>query len=35
MHNISRRAVLPFFDARVVSLYGKFERGLYRGLERT
>jgi methyl acetate hydrolase len=27
--------ILPFFDARVVSLYGKFERGLYRGLERT
>jgi hypothetical protein len=27
--------ILPSFDARVVSLYGKFERGLYRGLERT
>jgi len=25
--------ILPFFDARVVSLYGEFERGLYRGLE--
>jgi hypothetical protein len=24
--------ILPFFDARVVSLYGEFERGLYRGL---
>jgi len=27
--------ILPFFDARVVSLYGEFERGLYRGFERT
>jgi len=27
--------LLPFFDARVVSLYGTFERELYRGLERT
>jgi methyl acetate hydrolase len=25
--------MLPFFDARVVSLYGEFERGLYRGLD--
>jgi methyl acetate hydrolase len=24
--------ILPFFDARVVSLYGEFERGLYHGL---
>ena len=31
----ARIQILPFFDARVVSLYGKFERGLYRGLERT
>jgi methyl acetate hydrolase len=27
--------VLPFFDPSVVSLYGQFERGLYRGLELT
>jgi CubicO group peptidase (beta-lactamase class C family) len=27
--------ILPFFDACVVSPYGKFERGLYRGRERT
>lgn len=26
--------ILPFYDARVVSLYGAFERGLYRGLGR-
>lgn len=26
--------VLPFFDARVISLYGEFERGLYHGLDR-
>jgi methyl acetate hydrolase len=26
--------VLPFYDARIVSLYGAFERGLYRGLGR-
>jgi methyl acetate hydrolase len=25
---------LPFYDARIVRLYGEFERGLYRGLER-
>jgi hypothetical protein len=25
--------ILPFFDARVASLYGEFERGLYRGLD--
>jgi hypothetical protein len=24
--------LLPFFDARVVELYGAFERGLYSGL---
>jgi methyl acetate hydrolase len=24
--------VLPFFDERVVALYGEFERGLYAGL---
>jgi methyl acetate hydrolase len=27
--------ILPFFDAKVTSLYGEFERGLYNGLERT
>jgi methyl acetate hydrolase len=27
--------ILPFFDAKVTSLYGEFERGLYSGLERT
>jgi methyl acetate hydrolase len=26
--------ILPFFDDRVVALYGEFERGLYRGLDR-
>lgn len=26
--------ILPFYDVRVVSLYGAFERGLYRGLGR-
>lgn len=26
--------ILPFFDDRVVSLYGAFERGLYQGLDR-
>jgi len=26
--------ILPFFDAKVTSLYGEFERGLYNGLER-
>ena len=26
--------VLPFYDERIVSLYGAFERGLYRGLGR-
>ena len=26
--------VLPFYDQRIVSLYGAFERGLYRGLGR-
>ncbi|PCE25965.1 serine hydrolase [Paraburkholderia acidicola] len=26
--------ILPFYDARVVELYGQFEQGLYRGLER-
>jgi hypothetical protein len=25
--------VLPFFDDRVVALYGEFERGLYGGLD--
>jgi hypothetical protein len=25
--------ILPFFDDRVVALYGDFERGLYHGLE--
>jgi hypothetical protein len=24
--------ILPFFDERVVALYGEFERGLYAGL---
>lgn len=24
--------VLPFYDERVVALYGEFERGLYAGL---
>jgi hypothetical protein len=24
--------LLPFYDARVVDLYGAFERGLYSGL---
>jgi CubicO group peptidase (beta-lactamase class C family) len=27
--------ILPFFDPRIVSLFGQFERELYRGLERT
>jgi methyl acetate hydrolase len=27
--------ILPFYDDRVVALYGAFERGLYRGLGRT
>ena len=26
--------ILPFYDPRVVDLYGEFERGLYRGLQR-
>jgi CubicO group peptidase (beta-lactamase class C family) len=26
--------ILPFFDDRVVALYGEFENGLYRGLDR-
>jgi methyl acetate hydrolase len=26
--------VLPFYDARIVALYGELERGIYRGLER-
>jgi methyl acetate hydrolase len=26
--------ILPFYDDRVVALYGAFERGLYRGLGR-
>ncbi|MDC6128126.1 hypothetical protein PPH41_09085 [Burkholderia gladioli] len=26
--------MLPFYDARVVDLYGRFERGLYDGLGR-
>ncbi|MGC0393750.1 hypothetical protein [Bradyrhizobium sp. USDA 241] len=25
--------ILPFFDDRVVALYGEFERGLYAGLD--
>jgi methyl acetate hydrolase len=25
--------ILPFYDARVVELYGQFEQGLYRGLK--
>jgi hypothetical protein len=24
--------ILPFYDPRVVDLYGQFEQGLYRGL---
>jgi hypothetical protein len=26
--------VLPFYDERVVNLYGQFEQGLYSGLRR-
>jgi hypothetical protein len=26
--------VLPFYDPRIVDLYGKFEEGLYDGLSR-
>jgi methyl acetate hydrolase len=26
--------ILPFYDDRIVALYGAFERGLYRGLGR-
>ena len=26
--------ILPFYDDRVVALYGAFEHGLYRGLGR-
>jgi hypothetical protein len=32
MNSLDRNAPLPFVDSRVLSLYGKFESGVYKAL---